>query len=144
MLIKGSFEDFLYILVGLIWLAFSVYKGVKKKKPQPSSKEESSKRKSALETMMEQFMVEEPETIVYETPSPDPVPQTDTDEKIFSYDDIYEESNQLETSAVYDRRPEPEKKVVTKPESTRKKKKIRRFDVRKAVIYSEILNRRYF
>jgi len=32
MLSKGSFEDFLYILIGIIWVAFSIYKGSKRKK----------------------------------------------------------------------------------------------------------------
>ena len=32
MLSKGSFEDYLYILIGIIWVAFSIYQGKKKKK----------------------------------------------------------------------------------------------------------------
>ncbi len=34
MLVKGSVEDYIYILVGVLWIAFSIYKGIKKKKSQ--------------------------------------------------------------------------------------------------------------
>jgi hypothetical protein len=146
MLIKGSFEDFFYILVGLIWVAVSIYKGMQKKKSQ-NAPAEKVKKKSVLETLMNEFLEEEkpvqPETIVYQAPSQDTNFEEEEKTEVFSYDDIYEQSNYNEVSEVNTIKTEAKTKRRTDlkvPVRTRKKQ---HFNLKKAVIYSEILNRRY-
>ncbi len=146
MLIKGSFEDFFYILVGLIWVAFSIYKGVQKKKAQ-GIPAKSRKKKSMLETLLDEFLEKqeqpEPEPVVYEA-SPEPADiEEETRQEVFSYDDLYEKSNYSEVSEVYEKKPEPKTNLKTKLTKPTVKRKKPRFNLRKAVIYSELLNRRY-
>ena len=154
MLFKGSFEDYIYIIIGLVWIVFSIYKGAQKNKARKqtpvSPESEEKKPASIFDGFLEKLMKEE-EEVPYE-----PVelhPKTDENiqvvhsesEKIFSYDDLVEKSNHLKETDVY------EEKAVTKStlnqELKTHLKQARtkpRFDLRKAVIYSEILNRRYF
>ncbi|RLD44382.1 MAG: hypothetical protein DRI89_03335 [Bacteroidetes bacterium] len=147
MLVKGSFEDFFYILVGLIWVAYSIYKGVQKKKLQ-NSPNEKVKKKSVLENLMDEFLEKEapvqPEPIVYEATSEDIEFEEKKDTEVFSYDDIYEESNYNAASDVYRKKPETKTKLKTELKISPKKSKTPRFNLRKAVIYSELLNSRYF
>ncbi len=167
MIFKGSIEDFIYIIIGVIWLIFSIYKGSQKKKnaakpaaePQPEKKESSSIFDNFLENLMKE---EEEQGVPYEQvkikeedkpPSVSEYKEPETQE-VFSYDDMavensydYDvESNYLKPDQVYNKPSvQPETKLQDelrthlKP-TTRKP----RFDLRKAVIYSEILNRRYF
>ena len=147
MLVKGSFEDFFYILVGLVWVAYSIYKGIQKKKSQ-SNPSEKVKKKSVLETLMDEFLEKkepvQPEPIVYEAPSQDIEFEEKSDPEVFSYDDIYEESNYNAVSDVYKEKPKTKTNLKTKLKITPKKVKTPRFNLRKAVIYSELLNSRYF
>lgn len=152
MLVKGSFEDFLYILAGVIWLAFSIYKGTKKKKSVKKEAKEPAK-KNVFDTLMEEILdVQEkpqPEPLVYEdtvkemTPSEEKMPEDEPDSKLFSYDDLYEQSNYNEVSEVitsgYQSMSIPETET-DKPTTIERKS---RFNLRKAVIYSAILNRPY-
>ena len=147
MLVKGSFEDFFYILVGLVWVAYSIYKGVQKKKAQ-SNPSEKVKKKSVLETLMDEFLEKEepvqPEPIVYETPPQNIEFEKKKDPEIFSYDDVYEESNYNAISDVSTEKPKTKTNLKTKLKTSPKKAKTPRFNLRKAVIYSELLNSRYF
>jgi hypothetical protein len=164
MLVKGSVEDFIYILIGIIWIAFSIYKGFKssqKKKTEPTHYDETYEeepesssgdqaKKSVFDSFLEEIMSEK-------EPAPKPVEVEKKAEKTptryedlaekepFSYDDFYEERNYIEPSDVYDdkgtaTRPTKQTELVTHLQRRRKP----RIDLRKAVIYSEILNRRYF
>ncbi len=159
MLVKGSVEDYIYILVGVLWIAFSIYKGIQKKKSQKKRTEEDheydaepepEKKKSAFETFIDGIMVEEEETVPYkpaavETPSePSPTYKPQEDSNTFSYDDYYEESNYQEGLSVYDKADTQSTVLDTKLKTSQKKSRKPRFDLKKAVIYSEILNRRYF
>lgn len=147
MIIKGSFEDFFYILIGLVWVAFSIYKGIQKKKSKQTTGGEV-KKKSVLESIMDEFLEKEqqaqPEPIIYQAPVDTELTEENAEDEPFSYDDIYERSNYNEADDVYTKKPieksklKPNLKIPVK--TTRKTK----FDLRKAVIYSEILNRRYF
>ncbi len=157
MIVSASFNDYLYILVGIVWLAFSVYKGQKKK---GSDDQQPPKKagKSFLDSLLEEFVpVSEPTPVPYvsneaTTGAIDQDERIDQDEKyvseIFSYDDAVEESNETETSVVY-REKEVEK---TKKENVKdlkvtemQKDRFRKsFSLRNAVIQSEILNPRYF
>jgi len=146
MLVKGSFEDFFYILIGLIWVGFSIYKGMQKKKQQQSPAGEA-KKKSVLETLMDEFLengeAARPAPVVDEEPSETVDFKDETKSEVFSYDDIYEESNYNEVSEVYEQKTETKSKLKTNLKVPVKRKKHTRFNLKKAVIYSEILNRRY-
>lgn len=156
MLFKGSFEDYIYIIIGLIWIVFSIYKGAQKNKARkqtpvsPESEPEEKEPSSIFDSFLGKLMKEE-EEVPYEAVELQPktdesiqVAHAESD-KIFSYDDLVEDSNYLNKTDVY------EDKAVTKSTLNQelkthlKQSKTKpRFDLRKAVIYSEILNRRYF
>ena len=146
MLVKGSFEDFFYILAGLVWVAFSIYKGVQKKKAKDSVGEKV-KKKSVLETLMDEFLEKEekiqPEPIVFEAAPEELNLEEETEAKAFSYDDIYEKSNYNEVLGVNEKKPETKAKLKANLKTLPKSRKTSRFNLRKAVIYSEILNRPY-
>lgn len=147
MLVKGSFEDYFYILAGLVWVAFSIYKSVQKKKAK-GNPNEKVKKKSVLETLMDEFLEKgeqkQPEPIVLEADPEELNLEEETEEKTFSYDDIYEKSNYNEVLGVYEKKSETKAKLKTNLKTLPKSKKTSRFNLRKAVIYSEILNRPYF
>jgi hypothetical protein len=158
MLFKGSLEDIIYIVIGLIWLVFSIYKGAQKSKAkkqvspesEPQPEPEEKKTESVFNRFLENLMKEE-ESVPYEKVELTPEENSyDADavkdsEKVFSYDDQFEESNVFERTNVYEE--EPSKQTTLNQElktHLKRSRKKPRFDLRKAVIYSEILNRRYF
>lgn len=147
MLVKGSFEDYFYILAGLVWVAFSIYKSVQKKKAK-GNPNEKVKKKSVLETLMDEFLEKGeqkvPEPIVLEADPEELNLEEETEEKTFSYDDIYEKSNYNEVLGVYEKKSETKAKLKTNLKTLPKSRKTSRFNLRKAVIYSEILNRPHF
>ena len=154
MLVKGSFEDIIYVVIGVLWIAYSIYKGTKKgraksrKEQTPTDPEE--KKKSVFDTFLDDILAKE-EPVVYAPPAEDivtaekEVESEKVEEKVFSYDDSYEESNYQERFNVIESKLESDIKIEAEPTilPSRKRKKPR-IDLRKAVIYSEILNRRYF
>lgn len=157
MLIKGSFDDYIYILVGLIWLGFSIYKGVQKKKAASSPVTDAEdgnppeKKKSIFDDFLNQILQEE-EPVPYQ-PVDEEIPiekepvvaENITENRQFSYDDNYEESNYLAQTDVYQKESAARSTLETQIETPPKKQlKKPRFNLRKAVIYSEILNTRYF
>jgi hypothetical protein len=155
-------EDYIYIIVGLVWVAYSLYsarqKAIKKQQsagmPSRGPSQSSplpipgSGGKSLLEDIFREFAGE-----------PAPVPQPSQTQKPF-YGNTEEES--LETFRPYksskvkssisgqtttspkiepenDGRIHPILKQMTKNEPFAKK-----FNLREAVIFSELLNRKYF
>lgn len=156
MLFKGSFEDFIYIIIGLVWIAFSIYKGAQKNKAQKKtntpSDSDSKESTSIFDSFLENLMKDEDAT----TFEPVELQQKKDEkvdiikpenEKIFSYDDLVEESNYLYETDVYEEQavktttPTLNQELRTHLKQTKTKP---RFDLRKAIIYSEILNRREF
>ena len=154
MLIKGSFEDIIYIVIGVLWIAYSIYKGTQKGKAKPKTKPASTdseeKKKSFFDTFLDDILAKE-EPVLYAPPTED-IAETETEDKnkkveeeIFSYDDDYEESNHRERYDVIKSEIESDIKIEEEPTIfSSKKRKKPRIDLRKAIIYSEILNRRYF
>jgi len=151
MVVFASLGDYLYIIIGIVWLVFSVYKGQKKKNSRSESPQKSS-GKSFLDTLMDEF---NPEPAVESVPYIKSEPgnfvskEVPVDEPtLFSYDDQVEESNEYETSVVYTKRefgnhgsqPVIHNNIIDKQQYRRRGG----FNLRKAVIYSEVLNRRYF
>lgn len=151
MLLKGSFEDFFYILIGIIWIAFSIYQGQKKRKQKSATQPTAEKKKSFFETLLDE--VTEKNQQFEETYDDDIQPEIDTieaventfDEKKFSYDDYYEERNYEEAEDSIIKNESLTQPILTqnkKPGSRKSRKP--RFDLRKAVIYSEVLKPKYF
>ncbi len=148
MLSKGSFEDFLYILIGIIWVAFSIYKGSKRKKTAP--KQTVKKDKGFFETLLDEVTKKDQQQGDIPYVSDVPVSETNpfptenvTQEKIFSYDDIYEEEGFEEPEIILATDEQPIKTSREMQPQTAGKKKLR-FDLKKAIIYSEILQPKYF
>ncbi len=54
MIAHASFEDFLYIIAGIIWIAFSYY-NAKKKKQAKKAAPPTSKKKSMLESLFDEI-----------------------------------------------------------------------------------------
>lgn len=167
MIYNASFEDFLYILAGLVWLVFSIYNANKKKKAKENKKpnpqresppnfldsimdelgiDKSEQEPAENQTVYEPYTYEEDELLVKNETNNTHKPDTTTyDREPFSYDDYYEESNYSEISDVKEK-DELIKTRVKIDLSTKKSttKKSRKVNLKKAVIYSEILNKRYF
>jgi hypothetical protein len=151
MIVSASFNDYLYILVGIVWLIFSVYKSQKKKADNAQGSQQKP-QKSFLESLIDEF---NPETKVA------PIPYDQNDEpfdssenkqeyvtEIFSYDDAVEESNETETSVVYRQKEVEKAKTDTVKDSkvidNQKNSRGRAFSLKNAVINAEILNPKYF
>lgn len=158
MVYYASIDDYLYILLGIGWILFSVYTNKKKKaKQQQNSTTEEKPSPSFLENLMEEIGLKEENADPYEEPqnSPAVTPFTSSvnipepvETRMFSQDDFYEESN-------FDRAPDvlkTETGIKSKVKTafardkrvTNKKKNRKKLDIRKAVIYSEILSKKYF
>ncbi len=151
MIVSASFNDYLYILFGIAWLVFSVYKG-QKKKNAASSEPPRKTNKSFLDSLMEELNPEpdtEPMPYVPTDPyAPVEVGMDDYEPRIFSYDDAVEESNETETSVVYTQKEvdkDPKTWTVENRNAENQNVRYNRgFSLRNAVIYSEILKPKYF
>ena len=152
----ASFEDILYVIIGLLWVIFSVY-NAKKKKEQKNAQAPKSEKKSILESLIDEIGIknDQPEPSYYQPsddidhiePEPVSVPHEESSEA-FSYDDYYEESNYNPIDNVIENKPpSPIAKIdevyAIKKKSSKKGVK-NKIDLRKAVIYSEILKKVYF
>ncbi len=158
MIAHASFEDFLYIIAGIIWIAFSFY-NAKKKKQAKKAAPPTSKKKSILESLFDEIGQKseqkdstyyEPEQDIYEKS-----PEVDSEhmpanepEKVFSYDDFYEEGNYNPIPDVIERKSSsPIKNISTtnyKIKRSSVNKRNKKINLKKAVIYSEILNKPKF
>jgi len=151
MLLKGSFEDFFYILIGIVWIAFSIYQGQKKRKQKLSAPSTTEKKKSFFETLLDE-VTEKKQAYeeIYDSESestPEIVNQEERtyEENKFSYDDYYEERNYEETEDVIIKNEPLAKSDFDHPiRANLKKTRKLHFDLKKAVIYSEILKPKYF
>jgi hypothetical protein len=149
MIAKGSFEDFLYIFIGLVWIGFSIYKAQQKKKAAAPGQGNVKKEKSFIDKLVSEFLTDEPSN-PYHIPSSQENQvepnerREDQPKKVFSYDDLYEESNAMTDFDVYEKTPVIKAEIADEIKSKQQPKKRKpRIDLRKAVIYSEILNRKY-
>ena len=147
MIVKGSYEDIIYIVIGILWIAYSIYKGTQKAKSKGKTAEpvESEEpKKSVFESFLDDIIVEEGQDPY--APQPDVIEEQVVEkkkEKVFSYDDYYEEGKYRERVADKDIKIEPTIKFERDKKLDPSKRKKPRFNLRKAVVYSEILNRRY-
>lgn len=158
MIAHASFEDFLYVIAGIIWIAFSYY-NAKKKKQAKKAPAPASKKKSIIESLFDEIGPKdehvdspyyEPEQEIYEKSHEvdnEPAPAIEP-EKVFSYDDFYEEGNYNPIPDVIEKKSSlPINKISDKNYMTKRssiKKRNKKINLRKAVIYSEILNKPKF
>ena len=160
MVYEGSYEDYIYILIGIIWIAYSFYKSASKAKASkttggtPAEEPASGDTKNFLEKFFDELADQDQQPAEF-VPEEQPAEETVTkptrqeeirEEKFFSYDDEYEKSNFNEVADVYDKTTETNLgELRKKAESKLKPGKISpKIDLRKAVIYSEILHPKYF
>lgn len=158
MIVQSSFEDFLYIILGLAWIIFSFYKAKKKKREKEASSQ-TSEKKSFVDSLLNEIGLQdeqedphfsEPYREEIDQSEPELIPVTNKElEKVFSNDDYYEESNYNSTDDVIEKEPlmpirKRDEAYNISEESSTKMKIRKNIDLRKAVIYSEILKKVYF
>ena len=156
----ASFEDYLYILIGLVWVIFSFY-NAKRKKMAKENKTANTEKSSILDSILDEIGVkteneynyndpfEEHEqiNIIKENKSPQVEILSSEPEAVFSYEDYYEESNYNAPTNVIDKKRSKafeSTSTITGSKNLKLVKKVRKIDLRKAVIYSEILKKQYF
>lgn len=158
MLVESSFGDYIYILIGLLWVGFSIYKGSQKNKKSQQTESENNRTPNAIEDLLGEFLGYKQDEAVYTSEKNDSEPTKDmySEERkstpetknvasnIFSYDDEYEEEgNFFEEKKVYTKEEgnNLENSVLKKEKKSIKRLKKPRINIKKAVIYSAILNR---
>ena len=150
MLLKGSFEDILYILIGIIWVVFSIYQAKKKKKQKSAPRPDTEKKKSLFETLLDEVTENQQQTelpYVEDKPIAETVttPENEYEKKIFTYDDYYEKEGYKDAEEIISaNEPSTQHTLRQELKSHIVKSKKQRFDLQKAIIYSEILNPKYF
>lgn len=148
-------EDYIYILVGIIWVVFSIIKGRQQNKPSKQSEDHSPTpgKKSSLEEFLEEFLPPErqPETI-YESYDDDvvnrheEVPLENTEYQAYSgifEDNFNDEAQSLEEIDYSPKMSltsfENDEEAFTEDQAPNRF----HFDLRQAVIYNTILSRSY-
>lgn len=161
MVIYASYEDYLYILVGVVWVIFSYYNAQRKKKAKGEKKSPQKQSPSFLETLMDEFGgKEEEKSPVYSDPyyeNDDLVVKTEGysdginenhnySDEVFSYNDYDKKSNYQAPTAVNVKKVLRKVDNVTSTDTVIKstKNKVKKIDLKKAIIYSEILKKQYF
>lgn len=161
MVIHASYEDYLYILVGIVWVIFSYYNAQKKKKAKESQGPVKNKKPSFFETLIDEFgSKNEENAVVYSDPyhetgdfsektegySDEVIAIDNQGDVAFSSDDSYEESNYQATSAVNNEKLSRKQYNVTITDTVTKStnNKVKNVDLKKAIIYSEMLKKKYF
>ncbi|MCD4679315.1 MAG: hypothetical protein K8S00_02895 [Bacteroidales bacterium] len=149
-------EDFLYILLLVAWVVFSIYNKNKKKK-QPATSKTPIQHDEGYEpapqrpkSILEQILLgEEPEPIPYEEQASDLQLNDNFEDEVVKQDNNKEISD-AEIAAKYDFDPAKEGyssdesygEINDFPKGEDSEKEID-FDLRQAVIFSEILKRPY-
>ena len=164
----ASFEDYLYVIFGILWVVFSIYNANRKKKAKEAkAKGEKSESKSVGSSILDAIMKEvgvstedlspnqsdpyanTPKIVPLQAEQNEYEEEADVEsDNVFSYDDIYEESNYSPPTNVIDRKQQVKlnKTVISdvKSNNPSKKRKAEKINLRKAVIYSEILKKKNF
>ncbi len=129
MIFYAGTDSWIYILFGVLWIAYAIYKGTEKAaKAGKTKKEASSSASSGLENIVESFLAEE-------DPAKD-IPKNREEEvieKIIAEPEkpvIFEEGVPTTT-------------IDEKPAEASSRPKVRKINIKRAVIYSEILRRPY-
>ncbi|MDD4372334.1 MAG: hypothetical protein PHG67_00295 [Bacteroidales bacterium] len=142
-------EDFIYILIGVIWLVFSVIKGSQKRKTQEQSRQtgNTQKKERSFEDILSEMLgeVPEPQTVfqeVSEQESTTEIVEAEVGEAYQSLEDLYliDQKEQLEKEEMSI---DNSVKRVIEPQAIKKNKGREPFDLRRAIIYQAILERPY-
>ncbi len=152
-------EDFLYIIIGIAWVAYSIYssrqKALKKQaqtRPGGEPSQSTTLPGSGAKTLFEDILRElsgEPAPAAPAT-KPANTAKYPTYEEYQQTNDTYKSStiqpNIRESIADYTRK-EPATAIKTHSDNkqlTKNESLARKFNIREAVIFSELLNRKYF
>jgi hypothetical protein len=143
-------EDFIYILIGVIWLVFSVIKGTQKRKTRDQNQQAGSpqqKKERSFDDILAEILGEEsePQTVfqeVSEQKSTIEITETEVGGAYQSLEDLYliEHKEQLKKEG---NSKDNSVKRAIEPETIKKTKGHQPFDLRKAIIYQAILERPY-
>ncbi|HPE42452.1 MAG TPA: hypothetical protein PKV88_00095 [Bacteroidales bacterium] len=143
-------EDFIYILIGVIWLVFSVIKGTQKRKTQDQNQQAGStqqRKERSFDDILTEILGEEsePQTVfqeVSEQESTIEITETEVGGAYQSLEDLYliEHKEQLKKDG---NSKDNSVKRAIEPETIKKIKDHQPFDLRRAIIYQAILERPY-
>lgn len=153
---QGSFQDIFFILAGLAWVAYSAYRSSnnKKKSSPVGSAKKTVKKSSLFEEMLAQYTqgadIQQQENLDQEkdfgfvTGLQQKKSSVDVVEP-FGADDIYEEQESKKILDSESALSEVEIHVGTteKAYNLKKQDNSKKFNLKKAFIYSEILNQKY-
>ena len=154
MVYKGSFEDILFVLAGLVWVGYSAYRANKKKdqKSKSTTGSSNSDTTSLFDELLSQFTNEndQKETIIYENNQEPATPEMNLESNIvstqsFSYDNVLEESGR-DKRIFTEPMVQDEVEKVNDNSAYRLDKQVHKkksFDLKSAFIYSEILKQKY-
>ncbi len=152
MVYQGSFQDVFLVLAGLVWIGYSAFRSGKKKQKSSTavSHGKTSKKNSLFEELLaqytqgtkiepeENFNVKNDFNIATENKKNESSIET---VRRFTDSDIYEEEESeesLEARSALD-----ETEIVVKTNKQKREISNRNFNLKKAFIYSEILNQKY-
>ncbi len=150
-------EQFLYILVVIVWIAFSLYRSQKKQREKAAKLQNSSmvtskqSPKFNLESIFEELLGNKNNIFASVDASPSNI-QNNSFPKNSSYENIQKESESLESESLENIPKRPPTSVITATKYTpiphaitteNDKIKTVDFDLKKAFIYQTILTRPY-
>jgi hypothetical protein len=150
-------ENIFYIIIGILWVAFKIYQGMQKnqdkkspRKPRPATSTPQSKPnlpEQEFEDYIEKFFG-------VQTEKQTPAYATDASTVASQYEEMFEEGEAFNKDVQYESveyQSTKETKVVnTQYQESPKNPTVKKhplaedFDLKKAVIYSEILKPKYF
>lgn len=147
-------EDYIYILLGIVWILYSAYRASKKKKarnPSPQKREFTAEKKNEVEDVFKKVLLGETEPYepAYERDyfeEPEPAFENEKEPVVnktkFKLDSVPKE----EGVSIFEDSVEEKYDEITTGEDAQESENLRdylNFDLKKAVIFSEILNRPY-
>jgi len=145
MIVKGSFEDVLFVVLGLIWVVYSAYKSSNKKnEKQKQATSEGNMPESSFDDFLAEMLgaeqkEKEPEVaFVNDKEEVEKVAGND----IFSFNDKFQNEKIVEEKH-FDQSGNDELIKSMEIGGENKPAKNVAFNLRKAIIYSEILERKY-
>ena len=154
MVYQASFQDILFVLAGLAWVGYSAYRANSKKgeKSNHKTSKTASSGSSVFDELLSQFTNPEnqEEVISFENNEVVATPATKMESTVdnaqpFSYDDYYEEKKGNQQGYDIPTVEEGIGKQEVDSAYSLKTKKVnnKSFDLKRAFIYSEILNNKY-
>lgn len=143
-------EDFIYILIGVIWLVFSVIKGTQKRKTQDQNQQAGStqqRKERSFDDILTEILGEEsePQTVfqeVSEQESTIEITETEVGGAYQSLEDLYLIEHKEQLNKEGNSKDNSVKRAI-EPETIKKIKDHQPFDLRRAIIYQAILERPY-